>query len=109
MKKEMSCWTALALLVGAIILLPLVSLLNGWVLSILWGWFVVPTLHLPPLTLFPAIGIALVAAFLIYVPSIEHPNDTMRKTIARVIGLTFGRSFSYLAFGWVIHEIMVRF
>lgn len=47
-------------IVGVVALLILSSVLNGWVLSILWGWFLVPTLKLPPLTVVQAIGIAMV-------------------------------------------------
>ena len=39
-------------------------LLRGWVLSILWRWFMVPTLGLPALSVPQAIGIALVVGML---------------------------------------------
>lgn len=39
-------------------------LITGFTLSVLWGWFAVPILHLPPLTLAQAIGVMLVAGYL---------------------------------------------
>lgn len=109
MKKEITGWTALGWIAGALLLLPLVALLHGWVLTILWGWFVVSTLHVPSLTLFPAIGISLVLGFLIYVPTPERPDDTVRQAFTRAFGLLIGRPLTYLAVGWLVHEIMVRY
>lgn len=56
-----------ATLIGMLILFPLIILgtvLNGWVLTILWGWFMVPIFNLPALTLVPAMGVALVIGYL---------------------------------------------
>ena len=36
---------------AAIGMMALASLLNGWVLSVLWGWFFVPTFGMPELSL----------------------------------------------------------
>lgn len=33
---------------------------SGYVLSIVWGWFIVPIFHLPPLTVAQAISVSLV-------------------------------------------------
>jgi len=43
----------------AIIGIPL-ALMRGWALSVLWGWFMVPLFHLPPLAIAQAIGVGLV-------------------------------------------------
>jgi hypothetical protein len=48
----------LGLLVGAIVL-------NAWVVSVLWKWFMVPIFHLPVLTIPMAIGTVLVINYLI--------------------------------------------
>jgi hypothetical protein len=37
---------------------------EGYVLSVLWGWFMVPTLGLPGISLVQAIGISLIFALL---------------------------------------------
>lgn len=51
----------LLLIIGALVSIPAIIvgsiLLNGYALSILWGWFMVP-LHLPALGLAHAVGIA---------------------------------------------------
>ena len=61
--------TFLAILGGAVgifALLVISSLLRGFVLVKIWGWFIVPLFHLPVLTLLPAIGLALVVGFMTY-------------------------------------------
>lgn len=40
------------------------TILSGYVLSVLWGWFIVPTFGLPLLTIPVAIGVMLVVAYL---------------------------------------------
>lgn len=40
------------------------AFVNGWVLSILWGWFIQPYFEVPALTIPLAIGIVLVVGFL---------------------------------------------
>ena len=73
------------LLLGGVGLFILGSILRGWVLSILWGWFVVPVFSLPNLTVVQAIGISLIIGFLTY-QSDAKSNDTDddRKSKARV-------------------------
>ena len=64
--KKLSVVVAVVLgVIGMIFgLTALAAVLNGWVLSIIWKWFFVPTLHLPSLSIPQAIGIALVVSFL---------------------------------------------
>ena len=53
--------TALAVLggvVGVAFLMGFSAIFNGYTLSVLWGWFVVPTFGAPALDVVPAIGIA---------------------------------------------------
>ena len=45
------------------VVIPLV-IFRGWVLSILWGWFIVPSFGLPPLSIAAAIGLSLLTGYL---------------------------------------------
>lgn len=59
--------TALAILgsiVGVGLLMVFSAIFNGYALSVLWGWFIVPTFGLPALAVAPAIGVALVVSYL---------------------------------------------
>ena len=83
----------------AIILLA--YLLNGWVLHILWGWFIVPTFPAAPSINIPkAMGIALIVGFLTshYQDTSEHSNG--------VLFHTFITPILALAIGWVIQLFM---
>lgn len=47
-------------------------IMNGWVLSVLWGWFVVPLFNIAPLTIPYAIGISTIFAMFV------SKNKTMK-------------------------------
>ncbi len=51
---------------GIFAVIALRAILRGFVLTMLWGWFLVPTFDLPELGIPVAIGISLVASFLIH-------------------------------------------
>ena len=67
MKKESeTVGVALLAILGAFTLAPCLiasaAVLDGWVLSILWHWFMVPQFHLPPLRIPNAIGLSMIVA-----------------------------------------------
>lgn len=76
-----------ALIVGLpVILLLLVSatLINGYTLHLLWLWFMVPILNLPPLTIGQAIAVSMVINFITY-QYYSSPKET--KENEWIIGL----------------------
>jgi hypothetical protein len=93
--------------VGFVGLIAGSAILKGFVLTILWGWFVVPIFHLPQLTIAPAIGIALVIGYL----TKEQQSSTDSTKSA---GDKFGEAAVYaivhplivLLFGWAVHLFM---
>ena len=58
------CLKILGVLVLAGVVFVLSPILHGWALSLLWGWFFVPTLGLPSLSIVQAIGVSIVVSFL---------------------------------------------
>ena len=58
--------------VGVLGLLIVGSMWKGYVLTILWAWFVVPTFSLPELAIAPAIGLAMVVSYL------THQSDASK-------------------------------
>ncbi len=56
------------------------SLLDGWVLSKLWAWFMVPIFHMPALSVPQSIGIALVIGYLTKQYSNAKEEDDPKKT-----------------------------
>jgi hypothetical protein len=85
------------------------SLLHGWVLTIMWGWFMVPVFHLPRLSLVPAIGIGLTIRFLIYHSTVSDPDDKGKSfghQLGKATGLAIFVPLLILVEGWVIHLFM---
>lgn len=51
-------------MLGFFVLLVIAPILNGWALTKLWAWFIVPTFGVPQLHLAAAIGLAMTVAYL---------------------------------------------
>ena len=95
-------------IVGLGIVLVLGSVLNGYALSVLWGWFVVPTFGGPTLGVVPAIGIAMVVSYLTHqIPdnNKKEEGDPIEKII-RGIAITILQPLFALLFGWIVHLFM---
>lgn len=97
---------------GAIALIPLVLvityLINGWVLTILWGWFIVPIFHLPALTLIPALGLGIVAGYLTYQtpPDVETVKRGSWERMFVTVGGALIQPLITLVVAWIIHWMM---
>ena len=82
------------------------ALLRGWVLSILWGWFVVPTFNLPQLSIPIAIGLALVVGFLAHQSiDVKSPERTGAEKWAH-IAMFFVSPLLSLLFGYIVHAFL---
>ncbi len=51
--------------VTTFVCIPPAIALNGYALSVLWGWFIVPVFHLPAMGVAAGCGMALVAGMLV--------------------------------------------
>lgn len=104
MKKDSAATIGcLALLVSW----PVLATWNGYVLSVLWGWFVVTTFEARPLTIPAAIGIAAVVGYLTHQISDYIDKDkstTQRYTETILLGLM--RPAFALVFGWLVYQFM---
>ncbi len=93
----------------AVVLVPLVaiaSILNGYVLRILWGWFVVPLFHLPNLTIAQAIGLTMVVGLLTHrsrTDGREKTKEEKRKETIEFFAELFLYPFITLGVGWIVH------
>lgn len=93
---------ALGLLAFAGLLITVNVLLNGWVLSLLWAWLIVPTFPgLPPLTVAQAIGVSLVATCLTQRYHHQEEKDG-KKAATRAAGHLILSPFVYLILGYVV-------
>lgn len=97
----------LLIVLGTFAVLVPIAIWRGYVLSILWAWFMVPTFGLPALSLAAAIGVAMVISFLTY----QHSNcQEKEQSFGDKLTNTFGVAFIYpllsLGMGWVVLQFM---
>ncbi len=105
--------TALAVfggIVGIGLLLVLSSIFNGYALSVLWGWFIVPTFGAPALGIVPAIGIAMVVSYLTHQKNEskkeDEDDDGIGVKIFKLAIPVLGKPALALLFGWIVHLFM---
>lgn len=83
--------------------LALMFSLKGVALQMLWGWFIIPIFHLPPLSLLQAIGVAMVVGFLTkqHIPTSKEPG-AKKELILHI----FIQPIAAMAIGYIIHLLM---
>ncbi len=65
------------------------AIINGWILSIIWGWFMVPIFHLPALSIPAAIGFVAVIGFVFHKPDLASEKEAEKKTITQNCVMVF--------------------
>ncbi len=80
-------FTLLAVVVGTIA--------NGWALSTLWGWFIVPLFGLPALTIPYALGISTIAGFLL---SANNTSKSDNKSKDRELSTLFAELIALVVY-----------
>lgn len=91
---------AVLAVLGAMAFVGAVAIYGGFVLYILWGWFVVP-LGVPPIGIAWAIGISAVSALLVPTP----PSPTEDQRTEHLAGV-LAKPLIALAIGWVAKSAM---
>lgn len=81
--------------IGGIAILVLNTVLRGFVLSVLWKWFMETTFRLPGITIPQALGISLIASFLTY----QYVEDKRAFSTQIVVGLL--TPLFFLLAGWI--------
>ena len=61
-KNDLTIGSCFGISIILIVSIVLGAMLNGWVFSILWKWFVIPIFNLPALTVVQSIGLGMVVA-----------------------------------------------
>ncbi len=93
--------TSLAIILGMPTFLALTAILNGYVLSILWRWFLVPTLDLPAISIVQAIGISLVIGYLTDHSSGKSDDRKSDNLIANIFTISL-KPLMALFIGWIV-------
>lgn len=86
---------------GFVALIIAISVLRGWVFSILWQWFAVPIFGLPPLGVAQAIGIAVIFSMLThqYVPKKE--DDSWQPIVFVLLSPLAALLIGWIARAWI--------
>lgn len=82
-----------------VIVYTVASILEGWALSILWRWFVVPATVFHPLSVAQAIGIAITVNMLTATSAKDENDGTFLLTL-------FLRPIIVLAIGWIVFQFV---
>jgi hypothetical protein len=92
---------------GYLAIIPISALWSGYVLSTLWGWFIVPTFKVRPLNVLPAIGVAMVVRYLTqqYDSYTDESKSATERTVI-AIGVALLHPTFALFFGWILHSFM---
>jgi hypothetical protein len=76
-------------------------LFSGYVLSVLWGWFLVPLLGLPEITISGAIGIAIIVGYLTHQTQ-PTEDESFRDRMFEAIGMAIFKPTFVLFIGWLV-------
>lgn len=101
-------WGCFGMFIAFVVILVLSTVLGGWVMSILWAWFVVPTLGLPAISIVEAIGLTMAIRVLVngYGSTSNKKYDDLSDLIANMVTVLFGMPLMLLGIGYIIHLFM---
>jgi len=72
------------------------SLVRAWVLTTLWGWYIVSFFNTKPMPLAVAYGISLIYLYLESAPTVKDQRSTNEKLL-----MAFLRPVMVLFYGWI--------
>ena len=90
----------------AIVTFP-IAMLSAWIRWVLWGWFVVPYLHLPMVPYWAILGLGLLIGTFTTTP---QPNGykTTGKDAVSMLFTSVTVEFALLVIGYVVHSYLLH-
>jgi len=94
----------LTLGLGFIVIILLSVTYSGYVLSVLWEWFVVPVFNIQPISIALATGLALIVGYLTNHDSSnsEDTSSDFGEALSRFAGKAIAKPSMALLFGWMV-------
>lgn len=84
-------------------LLPLTAL-DGWILHLAWGWFVVPTFGVAQIAWAMATGICLLISWIVLQPSMAREEMSVTALLVKGVGSSLVAWFMmWVVHMWIIH------
>ncbi len=94
---------ALLAVVAMFVVLALSVVWSGYALSVLWGWFFVPALGVPPLSVPSAIGVAIVVSYMTHQDSKKNSGDVEGwEATAEALAYSALKPLFALGIGWIV-------
>lgn len=92
------------LIVGGFVVIG--TILMGWALSTLWGWFIVPVFRLPPLSITQAVGLALTVSLFKSSSYQSNKEQSVTDDIIKLFVNAIINPVFFVVLGWVILRLM---
>lgn len=93
--------SALLTVVGAITIIPVMAVFHGWVLCVLWGWFLV-ALGAPAISIAHAIGLSLIGKLMLSHRSSKRDDETLAHVLAvGMLGALMALGIGWIAKGFI--------
>lgn len=94
----------------ALFIIALSALIRGFVISVMWGWFIVPVFGLPELSIVQAIGVAMVISLFQvrhYTHTPSGDEDAKRGARNFVLMDHFTNPFVALFVAWIFQMVFM--
>ena len=90
--------------IGILALMVIEPIWSGFVLAVLWRWFIVAAFNLPPLSLPAAIGVCLVVGYTAKadVAHLRNSDENSADRLGKLFGLSLLKPLVALVFGWIV-------
>lgn len=103
MKSNNSLEGCLILLFATITAMAVGAILNGFVISVVWGWFIVPIFGLPSLTIAEAVSVVIVARAVVNpVSKSDSKNKGWEDWLSDFITYSVVGPFMILGLAWIV-------
>lgn len=91
---------------ATLIVMAIAAPVNGYMISVLWGWFMVPIFNLPVIGVFQAIGLAYVAAALTYQTKEQDKDKSYGELLLSGTIMAFAKAGLFLFTGYIVKSLM---
>jgi len=91
---------------GLSLLVLLEMTLSGYVISVLWLWFIVPTFNVAAISIPQSMGVALLVGYLTKQYKTDIKNEDPIEVIGKSIFLILFKAAFALSVGWVVTLFM---
>lgn len=89
-----------------LITMVITTLIGGFVFQTLWGWFIVPTFTMQPMTLIQAIGISCFISYIKMNLGKKNDDEFSMEFVLKVLVMSVVMALLILGFGWIITLFM---